>query len=126
MKNKILEKLEHVQIPVKSLDKSIQWYTTNLGFSLQGKSEGRHAFLTLPEGPMLMLWETKDDTQANFSFNGETMPVFLYNTKQIHKLHEELKSKDVVITFFQDEGFGWVLKFIDLNGNMWGVIQLKE
>jgi hypothetical protein len=70
--------------------------------------------------------QRKDATAANFTFNGQTMPVLLYNTKQIHKLHEKLTSLDVVIPFFQDEGFGWVLKFIDLNGNMWGVIQLKE
>ncbi|MBD2868259.1 VOC family protein [Paenibacillus arenilitoris] len=127
MSGNLLEKLEHMQIPVKNLDESAAWYVENLGFTLQGKSdEHRHAFLTLPDGPMLMLWETKDATDANFTVNGQTMPVLLYNTKQIRKLHEKLTGLQADITFFQDEGFGWVLKFIDLNGNMWGVIQLKE
>jgi predicted lactoylglutathione lyase len=126
MKDVFLTKLEHMQIPVKDLDESINWYVSNLGFQLTGKSqEHHHAFLTLEEGPMLMLWETKDETNANFKFNGQLMPVLLYNTKQIHKLHEHLKAIGAEITFYQDEGFGWVLKFIDLNGNMWGVIQLN-
>ncbi|MDQ6420578.1 VOC family protein [Paenibacillus sp. LHD-117] len=123
----MLEKLEHMQIPVKDLSKSVEWYVEHLGFSLRGKSErDQHAFLTLPEGPMLMLWETKDESKANFIHNGQLMPVLLYRTQHIHQLHENLKRIDVEITFFQDEGFGWVLKFIDLNGNMWGVIQLHD
>jgi len=127
MSNNILEKLEHMQIPVKNLEESIDWYVKNLGFTVQGWSkESHHAFLTLPEGPMLMLWETQDQTQANFSYNGQLMPVLLYKTKEILKLHEKLIGLDAEITFFQDEGFGWVLKFIDPNGNMWGVIQMKE
>ncbi|RKP57945.1 VOC family protein [Cohnella endophytica] len=124
MNGTFLSKLEHMQIPVKDLDESIIWYVSNLGFQLTGKSkENHHAFLTLEEGPMLMLWETKEDTNANFIFNGQSMPVLLYNTKQIHKLHDHLKSIGVEVPFYQDEGFGWVLKFIDLNGNMWGAIQ---
>ncbi|MFC5406445.1 VOC family protein [Cohnella soli] len=127
MNEAFLTKLEHMQIPVKDLDESIDWYVSNLGFKLTGKSsENHHAFLTLGEGPMLMIWETKEDTNANFSFHGQTMPVLLYNTMQIHQLHDHLKSKDVEITLYQDEGFGWVLKFFDINGNMWGVIQLNK
>lgn len=126
MNNDFLTKLEHMQIPVQDLNESINWYVSNLGFQLTGKSEEHHhAFLILEEGPMLMLWETKEDTNANFIFNGQTMPVLLYNTKQVHKLHDHLKSIGVEITFFQNEGFGWVLKFLDPNGNMWGVIQLS-
>lgn len=127
MDNPILLKLEHMQIPVKDLNESIHWYVTNLGFQLTGKSdEHHHAFLSLQEGPMLMLWESAEETHANFVFQGQQMPVLLYNTKQIHQLHDKLKSLQVEITFYKDEGFGWVLKFMDLNGNMWGVIQLKE
>jgi predicted lactoylglutathione lyase len=123
----ILKKLEHMQIPVKDLKESIHWYINNLGFQLDGNSEeNHHAFLTLPEGPMLMLWETKESTNANFSYNGQTMPVLLFNTEQIHKLHDNLKSIGIEITFYQNEGFGWVLKFIDINGNMWGVIQINQ
>jgi len=127
MNEVVLTKLEHMQIPVKNLNDSIDWYVGNLGFQLQAKNEDQHqAFLTLQEGPMLMLWETNDDTNANFAFNGQTMPVLLYSTNHIHQLHDHLKAIGVEITFYQNEGFGWVLKFIDPNGNMWGVIQMNE
>jgi len=119
-----LNKLEHVQIPVENLEASVQWYTTNLGFRLQSKSEkNRQAFLTLSEGPMLMLWETVDDTQANFTVKGQVMPVMLFNTTRVHELFQLLKTLGSEITSYQNEGFGWVLKFIDPNGNMWGAIQ---
>ncbi|OPA73844.1 lactoylglutathione lyase [Paenibacillus selenitireducens] len=119
----MLEKLEHMQIPVRDLDESIAWYVQHLGFTSHEQSGQDHAFLTLPEGPMLMLWETQEDTHANFTYQGQTMPVLLYATSQIQALHDHLKNHNVEITFFQNEGFGWVLKFIDLNGNMWGVIE---
>ena len=126
MENPFLIKLEHVQIPVRNLEASVQWYTTNLGFRLQSTSDmNRQAFLTLSEGPMLMLWETKDESQANFTVNGQIMPVLLFNTTRIHELYELLRSLGSEITFYQEEGFGWVLKFIDPDGNMWGAIQYK-
>nr|WP_068781518.1 VOC family protein [Paenibacillus sp. 79R4] len=121
-----MNKLEHVQIPVRNLEASVQWYTTNLDFRLQSKSDrNRQAFLTLSEGPMLMLWETQDEGRANFTVNGQTMPVLLFNTTKIHELHQLLKSLKSEITTYQDEGFGWVLKFLDPDGNMWGAIQYK-
>jgi len=126
VENPFLIKLEHVQIPVGNLEASVQWYTTNLGFRLQSKSDmNRQAFLTLSEGPMLMLWETKDESQANFTVNGQIMPVLLFNTTRIHELYELLRSLGSEITFYQEEGFGWVLKFIDPDGNVWGAIQYK-
>lgn len=126
MSRRYLTKLEHMQIPVRDMKASIEWYVNNLGFQLMGRNdEYRHAFLTLPEGPMLMLWETADDTNANFTVDGLSMPVLLYSTEQIHPLHEHLKSIGAEITFYQDEGFGWVLKFLDPNGNLWGVIQMN-
>lgn len=117
--------LYHVQIPVKDLDESVRWYTDHLGFrELPGRSEG-NAFLSVENDLMLMLWRTTDDTSAGFTVDGETFPVLLYRSYDIHSLHSRLKSLGTRITFFQDEGFGWVLKFIDLNGNMLGVIQDK-
>lgn len=127
MGKSVLKTLEHMQIPVKHVSEAAQWYVSHLGFQVLSVSEEhRHAFLTLQEGPMLMLWETMDDTDANFSVNGQTMPVLLYNTDQIHLLHDHLHELGVEITFYQNEGFGWVLKFIDPSGNMWGVIQPND
>jgi catechol 2,3-dioxygenase-like lactoylglutathione lyase family enzyme len=121
----MLEQLEHMQIPVRHLDDAIAWYTEHLGFRLEGKQERRLAFLHLASGPMLMLWETPDETTANFTISGRTMPVLLYRTSDIFALHDKLKRINAPISVFQDEGFGWVLKFTDPSGNLWGVIQHK-
>lgn len=125
MEQSLLEELFHMQIPVPRLDEAIAWYMEHLGFRLSGKRVGAHAFLNLPSGPMLMLWETSDATAANFTVNGQKFPVLLYRTREIHRLHERLTKLGLAITQYNDEGFGWVLKFYDPFGNMWGVIQPK-
>ena len=119
----MLERVEHMQIPVRNVKEAVQWYTHHLGFRLEELTEGRHAFLTLHSGPMLMLWETPEETHANFTVRGETMPVLLYRTSDIHTLYDKLHAAGTRIAFYKDEGFGRVLKFYDPNGNLWGVIQ---
>lgn len=117
--------LYHVQVPVRGIEESVRWYTDLLGFrELPGRSE-RHAFLCVDDDLMLMMWKTSDGSTANFTVDGETFPVLLYRTHDIHGLHDRLKYIGTRITFFQDEGFGWVLKFTDINGNMLGAIQDK-
>lgn len=126
MSSNVLESLFHMQIPVSSVREAAAWYAEHLGFAASEHQGGKTAFLNLPSGPMLMLWETPDATSANFTVKGETFPVLLYRTSEIHQLHDKLAELGVNITFFQDEGFGWVLKFYDPFGNMWGVIQEYE
>lgn len=126
MSKPMLDRLIHMQIPVPHLEEAVSWYEKFLGFKVGGKRDGAHAFMNLPSGPMLMLWETSDTTSANFTVQGETFPTLLYQTNRIHELYSQLKELGVEITFYQDEGFGWVLKFYDPYGNMWGVIQEKQ
>lgn len=73
-----------------------------------------------------MLWQTTDGSTANFTVNGNMMPVLLYATDDVHALHDQLQEAGTPIAHYQDDGFGWVLKFFDPNGNMWGVIQEKK
>nr|WP_256252562.1 VOC family protein [Paenibacillus sp. UNC496MF] len=44
------------------MDRAISWYTDRLGFRLSSRDGDRIAFLTLPERPLLMLWQTDDDS----------------------------------------------------------------
>ncbi|MFE4711645.1 VOC family protein [Paenibacillus sp. NPDC056722] len=120
----MLTSLEHVQIPVRQLDRAILWYTENLGFQLSSRDGERIAFLTLPEGPLLMLWQTEDDsTFAHFTVDGTDFPVLLYRTTKIHELHEHLVTLNTRIQLYQNDGFAWVLKFYDPEGNLWGALQ---
>lgn len=118
--------IEHVQIPVRQMDRAVSWYTEHLGFCLDGRDGSRIAFLRLPEGPMLMLWETPDETYAHYTVNRTDFPVLLYRTDKIHELHDRLVSLGVTIQTYKDEGFGWVLKFYDPEGNLWGVLQMNR
>jgi hypothetical protein len=43
----MLTSLEHIQIPVRHMDRAISWYTDNLGFQLSSRDGDRIAFLTL-------------------------------------------------------------------------------
>ncbi|RAV20433.1 VOC family protein [Paenibacillus contaminans] len=120
----MLTSLEHMQIPVRQMDRAISWYTEFLGFRLSSRDGDRIAFLTLPEGPLLMLWQTQDDsTYAHYTVNGTDFPVLLYRTARIHELHETLVKHDTRIQLYQNDGFGWVLKFYDPEGNLWGALQ---
>ncbi|MDQ0877674.1 catechol 2,3-dioxygenase-like lactoylglutathione lyase family enzyme [Paenibacillus sp. V4I3] len=122
----MLTSLEHMQIPVRHMDQAISWYTEQLGFQLSSRDGDRIAFLTLPDGPLLMLWQTfEDSTYAHFTVNGTDFPVLLYRTIRIQELYERLTKLDTPIQLYQDEGFAWVLKFYDPEGNLWGVLQFN-
>lgn len=108
------------------MDRAISWYTEQLGFRLSSRDGDRIAFLTLQEGPLLMLWQTKDEsTFAHYTVNGTDFPVLLYRTTRIHELYEHLTSLGTRIQLYQDDGFAWVLKFYDSEGNLWGVLQFN-
>ncbi|WP_274653310.1 VOC family protein [Paenibacillus humicola] len=123
----MLASLEHVQIPVRQMDRAIAWYTEQLGFQLKSRDGNRIAFLHLPEGPHLMLWQTEDESAAaNFKVNGTDFPVLLFRTSRIHELYERLAGIGARIQQYQDDGFAWVLKFYDPEGNLWGVLQFSS
>ncbi|WP_282936621.1 VOC family protein [Paenibacillus sp. RC67] len=123
----MLTSLEHVQIPVQQMDRAISWYTEQLGFRLSSRDGDRIAFLTLPAGPLLMLWQTNDDlTNAHYTVNGTDFPVLLYRTTRIHELYKNLTRLGAQIQLYQNDGFAWVLKFYDTEGNLWGVLQFNQ
>jgi len=121
----MLTAVEHVQIPVRRMDRAIDWYVEHLGFRLQGRDGDRIAFLTLPEGPLLMLWRTGDDTAARFSVDGADYPVILYRTERIHELRDRLAACGARIQAYRNEGMFWVLKWYDTEGNVWGALQMN-
>jgi len=117
--------IENVQIPVRSLEDSIQWYEENLGFKLKGRGNSRLAFLQLNENDHINLWQTDDDTTINFTKDGEQMPAFVMVSENIELLHEDLKSRNIDIVSFTDEGFAKIVKFFDPNGNVLLVLEYK-
>ena len=112
-----LEEIDHVQLPVPNTDTAVAWYTTHLGFTLDLHREDL-AILQLPTGPSLFLWRTHDETDGNFTRDGQAMPSIGIRTGDVKRLHMLLQSLGVQITVYQDEGFGVVLKFYDPFGNL--------
>lgn len=119
----LLERIDHNQVPVMDLDKSIDWYVNILGFKLVDRPNDDLAVLSLASGSTLLLWKSSDETRANFVKNGETTPVIFFETKDIEKLHELLLDHDVQVASFTDEGFAKFMRFYDINGNMFGVTE---
>lgn len=108
------------------MERAISWYVDHLGFRLSSRDGDRIAFLTLPEGPLLMLWQTEDEaSHAHFTVGGTDYPALLYRTERIHELHERLAGIGARIQQFRNDGFAWVLKFYDPEGNLWGALQFN-
>ncbi|GGG64658.1 VOC family protein [Paenibacillus radicis (ex Gao et al. 2016)] len=123
----MLTSLEHMQIPVRQMDRAILWYTEMLGFQLNSREGDRIAFLALPEGPILMLWQTHDEASyAHYTVDGADFPVLLFRTSKIHELHDKLAARNTRIQVYQNDGFAWVLKFYDTEGNLWGALQFNS
>lgn len=125
MVEKYLESLDHIQIPVLDLEQSIEWYTTHLGFYLQGRpNHDDMAFICLtPEKdarPVFLLWRTNNSTNMNMYFikREEKMPVLCFKTNDAHALRDKLMQANIEIANFADEGWAYCLDFYDLNGNL--------
>jgi catechol-2,3-dioxygenase len=77
----MLERILFNEIPVKDIQKLISWYKDILGFQFVWYSEKENlAQMNLPSGPMLFLNETRDNTTANFTKNGEIHNVLGFQT----------------------------------------------
>lgn len=111
------------EIPIKNIEKSIEWYKNmlNLTFIWHSKEE-KLAQLNLPSGQMLFLVETKDDTTATFTVNGEKHQVIGFHTTRIEELYKHLVDNEVKVEPIIDDGAGnKFLHFYDLNGNKFNV-----
>jgi catechol 2,3-dioxygenase-like lactoylglutathione lyase family enzyme len=123
----LLERVDHVQLPVPDVNDAVEWYTRCLGFQLLFKSDdGALATLGLSQGPPLMLHQTPHATRVSWILANEMpMPAFLFHTQAIHRLKELLDESGATLRHLKDEGFAWVLKFTDPYGNELGVLQYQ-
>ncbi|PAD76468.1 VOC family protein [Paenibacillus campinasensis] len=119
----MLEQILYNEIPVRHIEKSAAWFQEVLGLKLAWHMpEEALAQLNLPSGQMLFLVETADDTQANFTKNGETHNVIGFQTRDIEKLYTHLKEHNVTVESIVDDGVGnKFLNFFDPDGNKFNV-----
>lgn len=86
--------ISHVQIPVRDLEQAVSWYTQIFGCKQIG-AFGTFASLAFDNGVNLFLWQTNDDTTANFTVNGEIWPVLGIEAADIEELASRVRASGV-------------------------------
>lgn len=127
------ERLDSVQLPVRDLRQSIEWYTQTLGLTLRDGPHEDLAFLAHPdpEGPLIALWQTPVGTHSHFLYQGKPKPSVLFRTTTLKAIYERLRAAGATIDqqpeswdYQRDENAKFLF-FYDLNENYLGLIELR-
>jgi catechol 2,3-dioxygenase-like lactoylglutathione lyase family enzyme len=117
--NRGLKSVSYLQVPVKNLEESTDWYVGNLGFKVHWKRpDNKMTILALPSGPSIFLCETE-------LFHGRMSVVIGFEAVDIRKLLSDLQSKEVQIGEIREnrgvvkgEILAMDFDFFDPSGNM--------
>lgn len=94
----IIESVSYLQVPVKNLEESTEWYVGNLGLKVQWKRpDNKMTILALPSGPEIFLCETE-------LHQGMMSVVIGFEAADIRKLLSDLQSKGVQIGEIRENG----------------------
>lgn len=124
MEETIINSVSFLQVPVKNLEESLEWYISKLGFKLHFKRpDNKMAIVALPLGPSIFLCERE--------LHQGTMSVVIgFEAADIIKLLLDLKNNEVQIgEVRKDRGaiitesgeteiLGMDFDFYDPSGNM--------
>lgn len=116
--------LQIVELPVRNVKESMQWYTDLFGVDLcfpynEGDDE---AWLNL-NGLGFGLIRSDDQPRMEFvSASGERKPFFTFQVDNIKELHEEMNQKGVEVKeMVYKQGGGYSFQFFDPSGNFLGI-----
>lgn len=111
--------ISHVQVPVKDLDRAVEWYCDIFGCRLEGNF-GVFASVTFGNEINLFLWKTEDGTTANFTVDGEDYPVLGVEVDGMDALSGKVEASGVKLTggIVTDDDGRRFLKFQDPFGNL--------
>lgn len=120
----------YVAIVVDDYDRAIQYYTSNLGFTLveDTPQPGKRWVVVTPNPESdcnLLLARASNDTQKNFIGNQCGGRVFLFlQTADFWRDYEAMKAAGVKFCEEpREEEYGTVVVFEDLYGNRWDLYQ---
>jgi catechol 2,3-dioxygenase-like lactoylglutathione lyase family enzyme len=124
----VLGRIDHCQVPVKDLTKSIEWYKDVFGIDLLFPNNDTMAFFSFPEnGAMLILRKAEQLTPSGFVENGEMNTSVFFYTNDMFELIRRLERVNAKVLPFSDEDPEFMfLKFFDPDGNIFGAIQNKK
>jgi RNA polymerase sigma factor (sigma-70 family) len=118
-----------INIPVKNIEKSVDFYINHLGCTLvrgilkTDDGEG-NAFIKLGNGPVLLLHQEKEEYNIHFMRNGNPAPMFELLTENANDFFAVLKEEGVpVIGDILENSCGDRFQVSDPDGNRITIIQ---
>jgi catechol 2,3-dioxygenase-like lactoylglutathione lyase family enzyme len=126
-------KLASVALVVRDYDEAITWFVEKLGFSIIEDTDlgsgKRWVRISAPGGgsDLLLARAINADQSAAIGNAGGGRVCFFLHTDNFWRDYDLIKSKGVAFTEEpRDEPYGWVVVFLDLYGNKWDLVGLKE
>ncbi|KMJ57454.1 glyoxalase [Bacillus sp. LL01] len=116
-------KVGSIFIPVTNLQKSIEWYESNLGMTKIGEWDEGAGFY-LPNSPtQIGLVQVESPQPTEFTIKGSNKNVY-YNfiVEDIDATYRQLNDKGVITTEIEDFGGMKGFDFFDLDGNPFSVV----
>ncbi|QTD40623.1 VOC family protein [Sporosarcina sp. Te-1] len=111
MKSPILNKIGTVFIPVRNIERSVEWYSDILGLEISNEILHGHLYVLPMVGTGIVL-----DSKI---FSDDTIfksPAFHFDTEDIEKAYDFMKSKNVEI--ISGIEYNHYFNFKDLDGNL--------
>jgi catechol 2,3-dioxygenase-like lactoylglutathione lyase family enzyme len=126
-------KLACVALVVHEYDEAITWFVEKLGFSLSEDTDlgsgKRWVRISSPSGgsDLLLARAINTDQSAAIGNAGGGRVCFFLHTNNFWRDYDQINSKGVTFTEEpRNEPYGWVVVFLDLYGNKWDLVGLRE
>ncbi|MDQ0227712.1 VOC family protein [Metabacillus niabensis] len=110
--------ISHVQIPVKNLEKAIDWYVNNLDCEFLANFDDFAIVRFKSDDVNIFMWKTSDETHATFNVNGQAFPTIGFQVDEMDSLYNILLKSGTELGDVIEEDGRKFLKFFDLYGNM--------
>ncbi|MEN6480926.1 MAG: VOC family protein [Anaerolineaceae bacterium] len=124
MTEPLFVRIETVYLPVRNLDRAVQWYRDTMQLEILWKNETA-ASLKLGETPLTLLKYQfpgmSEPPYEDFEFVPVTEVLFNIFTSDIEAAHKLLEDKDVAVSDIEIHENLRDFIFADLDGNMIGV-----
>ncbi|PGZ94372.1 hypothetical protein COE51_22875 [Bacillus pseudomycoides] len=129
MEKDLFSRVGHVYVPVRNLEKAVQWYECVLGLERKAQFVDRKEYKNSQVAVfhfgglrkvVLLLFETENESVGQYVRNGLPFPIFAMNCTNIEETYRDLQEKDVrveeIVTLGNNEAKYFY--FWDLDGNM--------
>ncbi|HEX7064604.1 MAG TPA: VOC family protein [Bacillales bacterium] len=124
--NALFERVGTVRIPVRDIQKSVDWYTKKLGMQVLHKAKGQVELQVCGRETVLILTAANPFEPVDYLYRKGMVTHFNFNTLDAELAHMMLKDKEIVVTDILDADFLKCFAFQDLDGNVLSVCYEKE